>query len=82
MPLTKDRVVYDSAYLHKGKEIVLFHNPLTLEEWEEILENQKKAAKLAEAELVIKELTEKLDKIKGEKNVSKKESKSQGKSKD
>jgi len=42
MPLTRDRVVYDSPYLHNGKEVVLFHNPLTLEEWEEILENQVK----------------------------------------
>jgi len=43
MPLNEDRVIREGGYLHNGKEVVLFHNPLTVEEWEEILENQKKA---------------------------------------
>lgn len=47
MPVDADRVV-ESDYRHDGKPIVTFKYPLTLEEWEEILDNQEKAKKFGE----------------------------------
>ena len=48
--LTEDRVTHTKEYLHKdmpdGTEVCLLKHPLTVEEWNQILQNQKIVANL------------------------------------
>ena len=50
--LTEDRVTHTKEYLHKdmpdGTEVCLLNYPLTVEEWNQILQNQKIVANLLE----------------------------------
>ena len=50
--LTEDRVTHTKEYLHKdipdGTEVCLLKHPLTVEEWNQILQNQKIVANLLE----------------------------------
>lgn len=39
--LTEDRVVHDKNYRQDGTEVVLLRSPLTLDEWNRILQNQR-----------------------------------------
>jgi len=51
-PLTEDRVTRTKEYMHKdipdGTEVCLLKHPLTVEEWNQILQNQKIVANLLE----------------------------------
>ena len=50
--LTEDRVIHTKEYLHKdipdGTEVCLLKYPLTVEEWNQILQNQKIVTNLLE----------------------------------
>jgi len=50
--LTEDRVTHTTEYMHKdipdGTEVCLLKHPLTVEEWNQILKNQKIVANLLE----------------------------------
>ena len=50
--LTEDRVSHTKEYMHKdipdGTEVCLLKHPLTVEEWNQILQNQKIVANLLE----------------------------------
>ena len=50
--LTEDRVTHTKEYMHKdipdGTEVCLLKHPLTVEEWNQILQNQKIVANLLE----------------------------------
>ena len=50
--LTEDRVTRTTEYIHKdipdGTEVCLLKHPLTVEEWDQILQNQKIVANLLE----------------------------------
>jgi len=50
--LTEDRVTHTTEYMHKdipdGTEVCLLKHPLTVEEWNQILQNQKIVANLLE----------------------------------
>ena len=50
--LTEDRVTHTKEYLHKdipdGTEVCLLKHPLSVEEWNQILQNQKIVANLLE----------------------------------
>jgi len=41
MTLTEERVVHEKEYRQDGIEVVLLKSPLTITEWNEILQNQK-----------------------------------------
>ena len=39
--LTEDRVIHDKNYRYDGIEVVLLRSALTIDEWNQILENQE-----------------------------------------